>query len=339
MRILVLCCVLTLGLASAAFAADNGQLNIYTSRHYDSDDAVYAMFTEQTGIQVNLIDGEADELLARIKREGDLSPADIFITVDAARLQLAVDADVLQPVESALVNERIPENLRHAKGLWFGLSKRIRCIFLSPDVPADYVTSYAELADPKIKGELLIRSSSNVYNQSLVAWVIGKQGQEKAQAWADGIVANMARKPQGGDTDQLRALAAGEGKVAVANHYYYALMLSREDKPADQEAARKLRIVFPDQQGEGAMVNVSGAGVVKTAPNRDNAIKFLEFMTTVEAQEAWVGWTCEYPAVEDARPAAVVAGLGEFKTDDLNAGLLGDHNREAVKTMDKAGWR
>jgi len=327
-RTLTALLVLAAGLAGPALADDAGEVNIYSSRHYDSDDAVYAKFTEQTGIKVNLIEGKADELLARIKREGDLSPADVFITVDAGRLQLAVDADVLQPIESTTISDRIPENLRHPDGLWFALTARIRCIYLSKDVPKDYVTTYAELADPKIKGELLIRSSSNVYNQSLVAWLIGKQGVEKTQAWAEGVVANMARKPQGGDTDQLRALAAGEGKVAVANHYYYALMIAK-DNEADNEAAKKIRLVFPNQADGGVHVNCSGAGLIKTSPNKDNAIKFLEYMTTVEAQEGWVSYTNEYPVVEGAKPTEIVQGFGEFTRDDLNAAVLGTHNREA----------
>ncbi|WP_432797782.1 extracellular solute-binding protein [Poriferisphaera sp. WC338] len=338
MRMLTFIFVLVFGFADNSLAADNGEVNIYSSRHYDSDDALFETFAEQTGIKVNVIKGKADELLARLKREGDLSPADIFITVDAGRLQKGIDAKIFQPVESKVLSERIPENLRHPDGLWFALTVRIRCIFLSKDVSEDYVTTYAGLADPKVKGELLIRSSSNIYNQSLVAWLIGKQGKEKAQAWTNGVVANMARKPQGGDTDQLRALAAGEGKVAVANHYYYAFMLKNR-REGDADLAKKIRIVFPNQKEGGTQVNVSGAGIVKTAPNKANAIKFLEYMTTVEAQEAWVANTYEYPVVKDAKPAEVVRLLGTFKTDDLNAAVLGDNNREAVQTMDRANWR
>ncbi|MEM9753866.1 MAG: Fe(3+) ABC transporter substrate-binding protein [Planctomycetota bacterium] len=314
------------------------ELNIYSSRHYDSDDELFARFTEQTGIRINLIEGKTDELLARLEREGDLSPADLFVTVDAGRLHQGVEAGVFQPVSSEVLTSRIPENLRHPDGLWFGLSIRVRCIFLSNELPADHVTTYAELADPKLEGELLIRSSSNIYNQSLLAAMIGNLGVDATRAWAEGVVSNMARIPQGGDTDQLRALAAGEGTVAVANHYYYARMIDG-DRTSDQEAAKKIRLIFPNQDGGGAHVNVSGAGVVKTAPNAANAVRFLEFLTTVEAQELWVSGSYEYPVVDGADPAEVVRGFGTFTADDLNAVVLGDQNREAVKVMDRAGWR
>lgn len=338
MRTLTTLIVFIIGFVGTTNVSAEPVVNIYSSRHYDSDDTLYQKFTEKTGIKVNLIEGKTDELLARLKREGKFSPADLFIAVDAGRLHKGVEAGIFQPVESAVLSERIPKNLRHPKGLWFGLSVRVRCIYLSRTVPEDYVTTYAELADPKIKGELLIRSSSNIYNQSLLAWMVGNQGSEKAQAWADGVVNNMARKPQGGDTDQLRALAAGEGKVAVANHYYYAYMMTR-DRESDREAAKKIRIVFPNQSEGGTQVNVSGAGVVKTAPNKENAIKFIEYLTTVEAQEQWVAASYEYPVVEGAEPASVVKSFGEFKTDKLNAAVLGDNNREAVQIMDRAGWR
>ncbi|MEM9022043.1 MAG: extracellular solute-binding protein, partial [Planctomycetota bacterium] len=312
--------------------------NVKSARHYESDNELYTRYTEETGIKINLIEGSADDLLSRLGREGDLSPADIFITVDAARLQKAIDADLFQPIDSELLNQRVPASLRHPDGLWYGLSMRVRCIFLSLDVPEDYVTTYAELADSKIEGELLIRSSSNVYNQSLIASLVDRLGAEQTQQWCEGVVRNMAREPQGGDTDQLRALAAGEGKVAVANHYYYANML-QDTREGDAALAAKIRIVFPNQEQDGAMVNVSGAGVLRTAPNKENAIKFLEYMTTVQAQEQWVASSNEYPVVAEAKPAETVEGFGAFKGDPLNAQVLGDNNREAVQIMDRAGWR
>ncbi|MEM1213576.1 MAG: Fe(3+) ABC transporter substrate-binding protein [Planctomycetota bacterium] len=335
--------LLTLTLSAAlllpAPAAQAEQVvNIYSSRHYDSDDKLFAQFTEATGIQINLIEGKADELLARIKREGDLSPADLFITVDAGRLHLAVEAGVLQPIASPTLNDRIPENLRHPQGLWFGLSQRVRCIFLSNNVEPTYVTTYAELADPRLDRGLLIRSSSNIYNQSLLASLIANQGTSATQAWANGVVKNMARRPQGGDTDQLRALAAGEGEVAVANHYYYARMIAG-NSAADKMAASKIRIVFPDQNGRGAHVNVSGAGVLKTAPNKANAVKFLEFMTTPEAQTLWALENHEYPVIEGLPLTPVLQSFGMFKPDTLNAATLGDNNAEGKRIMDRAGWR
>ncbi|MEL7238525.1 MAG: extracellular solute-binding protein, partial [Planctomycetota bacterium] len=295
-------------------------------------------FTEKTGIKVNLIEAGADELLTRINQEGDLSPADVFIAVDAGRLQKAVDAGVLASTQSDVLDERIPESLRHPEGQWFGLSKRVRVIFLSPAVPSDFVTTYEGLADEKIDGGLLIRSAGNVYNQSLIASLISHHGAEKVEAWAEGVVGNMARPPQGGDTDQLRALAAGEGEVAVANHYYFARMLTGGNE-ADKEAASKLRIVFPNQDGRGAHVNVSGAGILKTAPNAENAKKLLEFFTTPDAQEIWAVKNNEYPVVPGIEISDVLKSFGEFKEDELNAGELGANNREAVQVMDRAGWR
>jgi iron(III) transport system substrate-binding protein len=313
-------------------------VNVYSSRHYYSDEALYQAFTEETGIEVNVIEGKADELLARIEREGDLSPADVFISVDAGRLQLAVDADVFEPIESDVLTQRIPANLRQPDGLWFGLSQRLRCIFVGEEASEDLIATYAELADPKLKDKVLIRSSSNVYNQSLVAAQVAIRGEDATEAWARGIVDNMARVPQGGDTDQLRALAAGEGDVAVANHYYYVRMLMG-DKEADQAAAGKIRLIFPDQDGRGTHVNVSGIGVVKTAPNRDNAIKLIEFLTTEKAQKMWALDNYEFPAVKGIELTPELADLGEFKTDPLNASELGENNRDAVRVMDRAGWR
>ncbi len=330
--------MLLVGLLSPAGASADNVVNVYSSRHYDSDDKLYEAFTQETGIKVNLIEGKADELLARIKREGRLSPADVFISVDAGRLQLAVDAEVLEPVDSTLLKDRVPASLRHPDGLWFGLSKRVRCIYVSKDAPDDLIKTYAELADAKLKGKLLIRSSSNLYNQSLVASRLKIMGESKTQAWANGIVTNMARTPQGGDTDQLRALAAGEGGVAVANHYYFARMIAG-NKQSDNEAAKKIRIIFPDQDGRGAHVNVSGAGVIKTSRNKDNAIKLIEFMTTKQAQKLWALDNHEFPVVEGIELTPVLKGLGEFKEDSLNAAELGKNNREAVRVMDRASWR
>jgi len=313
-------------------------VNVYSSRHYDTDDQLYALFTEQTGIKVNLIEGDTDALLTRLEREGDLSPADVFIAVDAGRLHKAVDQGVLQPVESDTLSERVPEHLRHPEGLWFGLSKRARVILLSKDVPADYVDTYEHLGLGKIDGGLLIRSSSNIYNQSLVASLIAHHGVEWAKRWAKDVVKNMARKPQGGDRDQIRAVAAGEGEVAVANHYYYARMLAGDDAE-DREAASKLRLVWPNQDGRGTHVNVSGAGVVKGAPNRENAVKLIEFMTTPQAQRLYALANYEYPVIEGLELPEVLKGFGEFKADEINAAELGKLNREAVKAMDAAGWR
>ncbi len=335
---IVLSSLLAPTLLAPAAGQEQEVVNVYSSRHYDTDDALYRQFEKETGIKVNLIEGDTDALLTRIQQEGDLSPADIFIAVDAGRLHQAVERGVLQGVKSDVLAERIPASLRHPDGLWFGLSKRVRVILLSPDVPEDFVTTYEGLADSKLEGSLLIRSSSNIYNQSLVASLLAHHGPQRTQEWARGLVENLARAPQGGDRDQIRAVAAGEGDVAVSNHYYYARMLDGED-PADREAAAKLRLVFPNQEDRGAHVNLSGAGVLKNAPNRENAIKFLEYLTSVEAQKLYATANYEYPVVEGVELPEVLKKFGEFKADELNAAKLGENNREAVRIMDRAGWR
>jgi iron(III) transport system substrate-binding protein len=323
---------------AAAPAQDAGEVNIYSSRHYDTDDQLYQLFEQRTGIRVNLIEGDTDALLTRLQREGDLSPADVFIAVDAGRLHKAVEQNALQPVTSPTLESRVPASLRHPDGLWYGFSQRVRVVFLAPGVPADRVTSYEQLADASLRGDLLIRSSSNIYNQSLVASLIAQHGEAETQAWAEGVVANFARRPQGGDTDQIRALAAGEGDVAVANHYYYARMLAGNDA-ADRAAAAMLRIVFPNQGGRGTHVNLSGAGVAQHAPNPENAVRFLEFLATPEAQQLYALANHEYPVIEGLELTDVLAGLGHFKADPLNAAQLGENNRAAVRLMDRAGWR
>lgn len=311
-------------------------VNVYTARHYDTDQAVYDAFAEATGIEVRTIEADADALLARIAREGTLSPADVFIAVDAGRLHLAVERRLLQPTASEVLESRIPDHLRHPEGLWFGFSKRVRVILRVPTAPA--VSTYAGLAAPEAAGELLIRSSSNIYNQSLVASIVANRGAEAAEAWCRGVVANLARTPQGGDRDQVRAVAAGEGSLAVANHYYFARMLAGDDAD-DRAAAEKLTLAFPDQDGRGAHVNVSGAGVVKTAPNRENAVRFLEFLTSDEAQSLYALANFEYPTVPGVPLSPVLEGFGPFREDPLNAAELGENNRVAVEAMDRAGWR
>lgn len=329
---------LGLSVPAASPALAEEVVNLYTARHYDSDEAVYDAFTAKTGIEVRTIEADADALLARIQREGALSSADVFLAVDAGRLQLAVDRGVLEPVTREALETRIPENLRHPGGLWFGLSKRVRVILRAPGAPA--VDTYAGLAEPALRGELLIRSSGNVYNQSLVASFVATYGAEAAQGWSERVVANLARRPQGGDRDQVRAAAAGEGSVAVANHYYFARMLAGDDA-ADRSAAETMTLVFPDQgPGQrGAHVNVSGAGVVKGAPNRENALRFLEFLVSDEGQKLYALANFEYPVVPEVELSPVLEGLGAFREDPLNASQLGENNRAAVELMDRAGWR
>ena len=257
--------ILSIVSPTVAFAAEEEVVNVYSARHYDTDDELIQRFTAETGIKVNLIEGNSDTLLARIKQEGDLSPADVFITVDAGRLRTAEERGVFQPTRSKVLEARIPASLRHPEGLWFGLTKRARVIVASKDrVPADLTLDYEDLTDPEWKGRVLIRSSSNIYNQSLVASLIEAHGASGAEAWCRGIVANVARTPQGGDRDQIRAVAAGEGDVAVVNHYYLARMIGGNE--ADRAAAGKVRVIFPNQGDRGTHVHVCGAGSCRAHP-------------------------------------------------------------------------
>ncbi|HUG92088.1 MAG TPA: Fe(3+) ABC transporter substrate-binding protein [Planctomycetaceae bacterium] len=314
-------------------------VNVYSARHYDTDDELYQKFTEQTGIEVKLLEGDSDALLARLEREAARSPADVFITVDAGRLYQAERRGLFQPVESAVLNERIPRNLRHRDGLWFGLTKRARVILYARDrVTPQEIADYEDLDDPRWRNRLLIRSSSNVYNQSLVASLIEAHGSEPAAGWCRGVVANLARRPQGGDRDQIRGVAAGEGDIAVANHYYYVQLLESDD-PADRAAAARVGLLFPNQNTRGTHVNISGAGVTRSAPHRENAVKFLEFLTTPEAQAIFAAGNYEYPVVKGVKLAPVLERFGSFKEDDVSADVFGQHNAEAVRLMDRAGWR
>lgn len=330
---------LWLGIVCTMGVAGADVVNVYSARHYDTDDMLYKQFTEQTGIQVKVIEGKSDALLERLKREGKRSPADVFITVDAGRLNIAEDRKVFQSINSRILRERVPEYLRHPEGLWFGLTKRVRVILYSKErvEPCD-ISNYEGLSDLKWRNRVLIRSSSNVYNQSLVGSFIEVHGKDATLKWCEGLVANMARRPQGGDRDQIRGVAAGEGDVAVVNHYYFAHLLTSED-PVDREVASKVAILFPNQSGRGAHVNISGAGVVRNAPHKENAVRFLEFLVSNEAQEVFAVGSHEYPVIEDARLPSVLKRFGEFKGDEVSAYRFGRNNQKAIRIMDRAGWR
>lgn len=319
--------------------ADAGEVNIYSARHYPADETLYELFTKETGISINAIQGTAEELMERVKLEGESSPADVFVTVDAGNLWRAQEAGVFQPTSSPLLSEKIPPHLREENGHWFGFSTRARVIVYDKrKVKTDEMSTYEDLADPKWKGRILVRSSNNTYNQSLLASLIEHDGAEKAEEWAKGLVANFARRPQGGDLDQIKALVAGEGDIAISNTYYFARMLADPDADA-KKGLENLTVFFPNQADRGTHVNVSGAGVAAYAPNKANAIAYLEFMAKPEAQGIFSGANFEYPAVAGAKVADVVAAWGDFKRDELNVAALGRNNPEAVKIMDRAGWR
>ncbi|HSM80099.1 MAG TPA: Fe(3+) ABC transporter substrate-binding protein [Nodosilinea sp.] len=329
--------------ASAQFGFGRGPVvNLYSSRHYDTDDQLYDGFREATGIRVNVVEAEADQLIERIKSEGQNSPADILMTVDAGRLWRAEQEDMFQPVTSSVLSEAIPENLRHPDGLWFGLTQRARVLFYNKETvdPAE-LSTYEDLADPKWRGRILVRSSTNIYNQSLVGSMIAAHGAAETEAWARGLVANFARNPEGGDTDQIKAAAAGLGDIAIANTYYFARLI-KSDSAEDQAVAEALGVFFPNQgdgpNGRGTHVNISGAGVVKTAPNAEAAVQFLEYLASPEAQRIFAESNNEYPVVEGVAVDSVVAGFGEFKADPLSAAVFGRNNPEALRITDRAGW-
>ncbi|NWN82132.1 MAG: Fe(3+) ABC transporter substrate-binding protein [Halomonas sp.] len=332
---------IAVALAGSAFAtaASADELNVYSARHYDSDEALYQAFTEETGIEVNLLEGGSDQLIERITREGVASPADVMITVDAGRLWRAEQEDIFQSVDSETLSERLPEAMRHPEGLWFGFSQRARAIFYDREnFDPSQISDYEELADPTFEGAVCIRSSNNIYNQSLLASLIEHHGAEEAEAWAQGVVDNMARDPEGGDTDQIKGVASGECSLAVANHYYYVRLLHSDDE-ADREAARRVGVIFPNQDGRGTHVNVGGAGVVEGAPNRENAVRFLEFLASDTAQEIFANGNYEFPVVEGVMKDPVLESWGNFKKDDLNISKLGENNPEAIKIFDRVGWR
>ena len=319
-------------------ALAEGQLNIYSSRHYDTDERLYTDFTDQTGITINRIEGKADELLARMQAEGANSPADVLITVDTSRLSRAKNMGLLQPVESAVLEERIPANLQDTDNDWFGFSQRARIIFYNKDSVDVPPATYMDLADPAYKGKVCIRSSTNEYNQALLAAIVTNFGEEKATGWAKGVVDNMARAPQGGDTDQLRGLISGECEVSVSNSYYFARAL-RTDVNGLSADIDQIGWIFPDQESNGAHMNLSGAGVAANAPNRDNAVKFLEYLASDSAQAYFSAGNDEFPAVKGVELAASVAKLGEFKADEINLSEVAENIPTAQKIFNAVGWK
>ncbi len=328
-----------LAMLFAQSVAQAQEVNVYSARKEALILPLLEKFKAETGIGFNLITGKADALLKRLESEGQSSPADVFITTDAGRLQRARDAGVLQPVENAVLTATIPENLRDKENYWFGLSQRARVIFYVKDKvkPAE-LSTYEDLAEPKWKQRICIRSSDNIYNQSLVASMIAAHGVDQTEAWARGLVANFARKPAGGDTDQLRAAAAGLCDIAIANTYYYGRLVS-SSKAQDREVAASLGVFWPNQNDRGAHVNVSGAAVTKHARHRVAAERLLEFLVSPESQTWYAEINNEYPVVAGAKTSETLQSFGEFKGDSLNLTRLGENNREAVKLMDRAGWR
>ncbi|UWR95856.1 extracellular solute-binding protein [Phaeobacter inhibens] len=323
--------------AVATTAAAEGELNLYSSRHYDTDERLYSDFEEATGITINRIEGKADELIARMSAEGANSPADILLTVDTSRLARAKNEGLLQAIDSDTLEARVPGYLQDADNQWFGFSQRARIIFFDKADVATPPKTYLDLADPAYKGQVCIRSSTNTYNQTLLASIVTHHGEEAATDWAKGVVANMARAPQGGDTDQLRGIVSGECEIAVGNSYYFARSIRKDVKglSADRDM---IGWVFPAQDAEGAHMNLSGGGVAVNAPNKDNAVKFLEYLASDQAQQYFSAGNDEYPAVPGVALAPSIAALGHFKPDDVQLSDVAKNIPTAQKIFNQVGW-
>lgn len=336
----VLIAVITLFSAcSGSTTSDEDVVNVYTHRHYKADDELFAQFTKETGIKVNIVNASADELIQRLETEGKDSEADILITVDAGRLYRAQQRDLLQPISTETLLANIGPEFREPNGYWYGMTYRARIIAYAKDrVNPEDIKSYEDLADPKWKGKILIRSSENIYNQSLLASIIMADGEEKANEWAKGVVANMARTPKGSDRDQVKAVASGEGDIAVVNTYYIGLMLNDENEE-ERKAGETVGIIFPNQADRGTHINVSGIAVTKYAPHKENAIKLIEFLSGEPAQKVLANMNYEYPINPKVSKASILETWGDFKADNLELSLLGKHNSDAVKIFDQAGWK
>lgn len=323
---------------STALAAQAQEVNLYSSRHYETDERLYSDFTDLTGITINRIEGNADELIARMAAEGANSPADVFLTVDTSRLQRAADMGILQPVDSALLTERIPANLRDDDNLWFGFSQRARIFFYdTADVETPPMT-YVDLADPAYEGMICHRSSTNVYSQTLLSAVIENYGEEAAREWAAGVVNNFARDPQGGDTDQLRGLVSGECDISISNTYYFARAIRRDVDGLSAEQRASIGWVFPDQGGNGAHVNLSGGGMTAHAPNADAAIAFLEYLASDQAQQYFSAGNDEYPVVAGVDLAPSVQELGDWEADDVDLAAVAGNVPLAQQIFNDVGW-
>lgn len=340
------------GEGAATPAASSGVLNLYSARHYDSDAQLYAGFKRATGVDVRTINSDAGQLVERMKAEGPASPADVVLMADAGALWRAEDAGLLQPIRSAVLEDRIPAELRDPGGRWFGFARRARVLVyskrllprpyqLAPHSPSS--PGYADLADPRWRGRVCVRSSDNVYNLSTLAALIELWGHDRALAWAKGVVANMARPPQGGDIDQIKAVAAGQCDLALANSYYW-IRLARSQEPADKAAADQTVMVFPEQthdgtSGAGTLVNISGGGVATHAPNRANAVRFLEYLSSPEAQAILAEANNEYPAAKGAPVPESLRPYAKFQPSPLPVAVYGRRQAEAQALFDQAGWR
>ncbi len=320
-------------------AVKSTEVNVYTHRHYPADQELFAQFEKQTGIKVNVVNAKADELIQKMEQEGEASPADVLITVDAGRLVRATDKGLLQSVNSELLNKAVPSHLRAEHNEWFALTKRARVIAYAKDrVKPEQLSTYEDLASKTWANKILVRSSNNIYNQSLMASIIANNNDEAAKTWAENVVNNMARSPQGNDRDQVKAVVAGEGDIAIVNTYYIGKLLNSKN-PEEVKAGNGVALFFPNQNDRGTHINISGAGVAKYAPNKANAVQFIEFLASKEAQQVFAKANYEYPVNPEVEPSELLKSWGTFKEDKLNLSVLGKNNKKAVILFDQAGWK
>ena len=330
-------CLSSLGLPASAFA--EGSVNLYSARHYESDKALYAIFEKETGIKVNVVSANAPELIERIKREGEATSADLFLTVDGGVLNTARNAGILQAISSPLVLENVPAALRDKENAWIGLTTRARIIVYSKErVRPEQLSTYEDLASPKWKGKIVARPSSSLYDQSLLASLIALDGEAQALAWVKGVAANFARPPKGNDRAQAKDIVAGLGDVALMNTYYVGQMLHSKD-PEEVRAAEAVGLFFPNQETTGTHRNVSGVALTKYAKNPENAIRFIEFLTSVPAQERLSADNYEFPTNPKAKKHPLLESWGRFKTQDIDFSVLGTHNAKAIRFFAEGGWK
>ena len=317
----------------------SNEVNIYSARQEALIKPLLDKFSESTSIKVNLVTGKGDALLTRLINEGENSPADLLVTVDAGRLYRAQQADVLKPIDSAAISRLVPDNLKSSDNMWVGLSIRARVIIYSKDrVDAEDLASYESLANEQWLGKICIRSSSNIYNQSMVAGMIAQNGLEKTEQWLQRFTANFARRPAGGDRDQIKAVAAGECDLAVANSYYLGHMLNSPDA-SQRSAAEKVSLFWPNQEDRGAHINISGAGITKSSKNTLNAERLIAFLASDESQRWYAERNNEFPIRENIEVSSILKSWGPFRADKINVTQLGEYNSEAIKAMDRAGWK
>lgn len=313
-------------------------LTIYTERHYDTDQYLYDQFTEETGIKINLVRDEADKLITRLENEGEDTEADLLIIADAGRLGRAKDLNLLKAVQSTTLNENVPDNYQDPDHYWYALTMRARVIVYHPDrVSEEELSTYEDLSSPKWEGRIVTRSSSNIYNQSLMSSLIELWGEDEALLWAEGLTNNFARSPQGNDRDQAKAVVAGEADLAIMNTYYIGRMLYSSD-PLEVEVAETIRVFFPNQASTGTHVNVSGIGVVKHSQKEDLAIKLIEYLTSVDAQSSYANANYEYPVNPLVEPHELLASWGTFNKQNITLDTLSEHATLAAMLMNQAGW-